>query len=184
MSIDSCCSKLCQILNNNIRTRIETLNSIVATKGTRKNLRKTNVYKVLTYGAEALDNHRKNLKEKGSCICEEIPVAPVPGELPPLPAIKERPRIQIRGPTTGVRKIIEERSIIPKTNACCPDACKILNNEIDEMDKILYKAGFKDIPSASKDPKYGEIVFKSLGLKEYRSELRDIGGCKCSEREE
>lgn len=180
MSTDSCCDKLCQTLNNNIRTRIETLNSIVAIKGTRKNLRKTNVYKLLTYGAGALENHRKNLKEKGSCICEEIPIAPIPGELPPLPTLstlRERPTLQIRGPITGIRKIIEERSIIPYTNTCCLHACKILNNEIDEMDKILRN-------KISKDPRYVETTFRSLGLKEYRSELRDIGGCKCSEREE
>ncbi len=187
---DPCCSKLCKILNDKIDFERKLLNISVSVGG-GKGLSESRTYRSLISGIEGLEDHRHNLKDKGGCRCiEETGAVSI---ILPLIQVQEKKeeragyapfrgqKLQSR-PPERVREIYrEEKSIIPDTNACCPDACKILNKEIANGDKILDNMELRGGPSVYYNKRYEDLSYRTFALQKFRSDLKIEKSCKCSE---
>ncbi len=181
---DPCCAKICETLNDNIDKNRDTLQTIVSLGGER--IYKSAIYRSLVYQIEALEEHRQDLKDQNSCQCiaETGAVSII---VPLIQAQRAKEGTITRGikfitPSPKRLKIrYGEKSIIPPTNSCCPESCKILNKEIDLSTKILDNMELRGGYEATKNPRYEALLNKAHALQEYRTELRDTGSCKCSQ---
>lgn len=182
---DACCATVCKTLNDKIEKNRDILQTTVALGGER--IYKSATYRSLTYQIEALEEHRQDLKDKNSCGCiaETGAVSII---VPLIQAQRAREGI----PTTGIKLIapspkklkdihLREKSIIPPTNSCCTDSCRILNSEIDTSRKILDNMELRGGHEATKNPRYEALLSKTFALQDYRSELKNKGSCKCFE---
>lgn len=182
---DPCCAKICETLNNNIDRNRDVLQTTVALGGER--IYKSAIYRSLIYQIEALEEHRQDLKDQNSCGCiaETGAVSII---VPLIQASKIKEGIPTRGikfVTPSVKKLkrtrLGEKSIIPPTNSCCPESCKILNKGIDLSIKILDNMELRGGYEATKNPRYEALLNKALALQDYRAELKNKGSCKCTE---
>ena len=180
---DPCCANICETLNEKIDRNRHILDTTVAIGG-EKSLYKS-PYRSLMYQIETLEDHRQDLKDKGSCRCIEETGA-VSIIIPLIQAQKAKKVIPIAGIkliTPSPKKLREphlrEKSIIPSTNACCPESCKILNNEIDITTKILDNMELRGGLEATKNLRYEALSAKAFALQDYRVELKNKGSCKC-----
>lgn len=182
---DPCCAKVCETLNDNIDKTREILQTTVSIGGEK--IYRSAIYRSLTYQIEALEEHRQDLKDQNSCGCiaETGAVSII---VPLLQAYKIKKGIPVKGikfitpsPKRLKRTHLEERSIIPPTNSCCPESCKILNNTIDGATKILDNMELRGGPEVTKNPRYEALFNKALALQDYRTELKNKESCKCSE---
>lgn len=183
--IDPCCSKVCKTLNDKIEEKRKLLDTSVSVLGGRR-LYESRTYRSLMYGIESLEDQRQTLKENNICRCTEdtgavsiiLPLIQARIEKEELPHIGLRLQVQ---PPERIREIHrEEKSAIPKTNSCCPEACKTLNSEIDDANKTLDDLELRGGPAIYKNPRYEALTYRSSALQEYRSELKK-DGCKCVE---
>ncbi len=181
---DSCCAKLCEILNNKIERKRDLLNATI-TYGGGRGLQKSATYRSMMYQIESLENHRQDLKEKGSCGCIAetgavsiiVPLiqAQTKEEIPPVIGLR-----LVAPPPKKLRETyLTEKSIVPPTNSCCPISCNILNNEIDNTKKDL-DAILKEGPE-EKNPRFEALSAKAFSLHDYRTELKNRLSCKCVE---
>ena len=182
---DPCCAKICETLNDNIDKNRDILQTTVALGGER--IYKSAIYRSLIYQIEALEEHRQDLRDQNSCGCiaETGAVSII---VPLIQAQKAREGIATRGikfVSPSVRKLkrthLGEKSIIPPTNSCCPESCKILNKEIDLSTKILDNMELRGGYEATKNPRYEAWFSKGSALQDYRTELKNKGSCKCVE---
>lgn len=182
---DPCCAKICEILNDNIEKSRDVLQTTVALGGER--VHKSAIYRSLIYQIEALEEHRQDLRDQNSCGCiaETGAVSII---VPLIQAHKAREGITTRGikfVSPSVRKLkrthLGEKSIIPPTNSCCPESCKILNKEIDLSTKILDNMELRGGHEATKNPRYEAWFSKAAALQDHRTELKNKGSCKCVE---
>jgi hypothetical protein len=180
---DPCCANICQTLNDNIDKNRDVLQTVVSLGGER--VYNSAIYRSLTYQIEALEEHRQDLKDQNSCGC----IAETGAVSIIVPLIQAR-RAREGGLTRGIKFVapsvkklkrthLGEKSIIPPTNSCCPESCKILNKEIDLSTKILDNMELRGGYDATKNPRYEAWLNKVLALQDYRSELKDKGSCKC-----
>ena len=182
---DPCCAKICKTLNDDIERNRDTLQTIVSLGGER--IYRSAIYRSLEYQIEALEEHRHDLKAKNGCGCiaETGAVSII---VPLMQVSKVKEGIPIRGIkfiTPSVKRLkrthLGEKSIIPPTNSCCPESCKILNKEIDSAVKILDNMELRGGPEATKNPRYEALSSKATVLQDYRSELKNKGSCNCVE---
>lgn len=191
---DPCCAKVCRVLNDKIDFEREALNLIVSLEGGRT-LYESRTYRSTVYGIEALEDHRHKLKEKESCRCVEETGA-VSIILPLVQATERlekekflmKNRLPFKGPMFRVpsperaRKIhIKEKPITPPSNNCCTNACKILNDDIDENNKILDNMELTGGSEVYKNPRYEALSYKNFALQKYRADLKARDSCKCIE---
>ncbi len=183
---DPCCAKLCEILNNKIERKKNLLNTTVALGGGRS-LYKSATYRSLMYQIETLEDHRHDLKDKGNCRCIEETGA-VSIIIPLVQAQQREFPLEMTGvklvapPPKKLKEIYQkEKSIIPPTNSCCPNACKILNEEIDKTRETLDNMELRGGPEVDKNPRYEALSAKTFALQDYRSELKNRNSCKCVE---
>ncbi len=180
---DPCCAKICEILNNDIDKNRDILQTTVALGGEK--IYRSAIYRSLTYHIEALEEHRQDLKDQNGCGC----VAETGAVSIIVPLIQARRAGEstltrgIKFVTPSVRKLkrthLGEKSIIPPTNSCCPESCKILNKDIDLATKILDKMELRGGPEATKNPRYEAWSSKTSALQDYRTELKNKGSCHC-----
>jgi hypothetical protein len=182
---DPCCASICETLNDNIDKNRDVLQTIVSLGGER--VYKSAIYRSLTYQIETLEEHRQDLRDQNSCGCiaETGAVSII---VPLIQAHKAKEGTLTRGikfVTPSVRKLkrthLGEKSIIPPTNSCCPESCKILNKEIDISTKILDNMELRGGYEATKNPRYEALLNKTSALQGYRAELKNKGSCKCVE---
>ena len=182
---DPCCAKICETLNDDIEKNRDTLQTIVSLGGER--IYKTSTYRSLIYHIEALEEHRQDLKDKNSCGCiaETGAVSII---VPLIQASKAKEGISTRGikfimpsPKKLKRTHFGEKSIIPPTNSCCPETCKILNSTIDSAVKILDNMELRGGYEATKNPRYEAYSARSTALQDYRTELKNNKSCECIE---
>jgi hypothetical protein len=181
---DPCCAKICETLNDNIDKSRDVLQTTVALGGER--IYKSAIYRSLIYQIEALEEHRQDLKDQKSCQC----IAETGSVSIIVPLIQAR-RAEEGTATRGIKFItpslklkrthLGEKSIIPPTNSCCPDSCKILNKDIDLSTKILDNMELRGGYYATKNPRYEALLSKMLALQDYRAELKNKGSCKCAQ---
>lgn len=180
---EPCCAKICETLNDNIDKNRDVLQTTVALAGER--IYKSAIYRSLIYQIEALEEHRQDLKDQKSCQCiaETGAVSII---VPLIQARRAKEGTLTRGikfVTPSVKKLkrthLGEKSIIPPTNSCCPESCKILNKEIDLSTKILDNMELRGGYEATKNPRYEALLNKSHALQDYRIELKNKGSCKC-----
>lgn len=181
---DPCCAKICETLNNDIDRNRDVLQTTVALGGER--IYKSAIYRSLTYQIEALEEHRQDLKDQKSCQC----IAETGAVSIIVPLIQAR-RAEESTATRGIKFItpslklkrthLREKSIIPPTNSCCPDSCKVLNKDIDLTTKILDNMELRGGYYATKNPRYEALLSKTFALQDYRVELKNKGSCKCVE---
>lgn len=183
---DPCCANLCEILNNKIERKRDLLNATI-TYGGGRGLQKSATYRSMMYQIESLENHRQDLREKGSCGCIEetgavsiiVPLvqAQMKEEIPPVIGLR-----LVAPPPKKLRETyLTEKSIIPPTNSCCPTSCNILNNEIDNTKKELDAIELKEGPEVVKNPRFEALSAKAFSLHDYRTELKNRLSCKCVE---
>ena len=182
---DPCCAKICETLNGDIERNRDTLQTIVSLGGER--IYRSAIYRSLEYQIEALEEHRADLKDKNSCGCiaETGAVSII---VPLMQATKVKEGIPARGIkfiTPSLKRLkrthLGEKSIIPPTNSCCPESCKILNNTIDSAVKILDNMELRGGYEATKNPRYEAYSARSTALQDLRTELKNKGSCKCVE---
>lgn len=182
---DPCCAKICETLNDNIEKSRDVLQTTVALGGER--MYKSAIYRSLTYQIEALEEHRQDLKDQNGCGCiaETGAVSII---VPLIQVRRAREGIQTKGikfVTPSLKKLkrkhLGEKSIIPPTNSCCPESCKILNKEIDLATKILDNMELRGGPGVTKNPRHEALSAKSSALQDYRTELKNKESCKCVE---
>lgn len=179
---DPCCASICETLNDNIEKSRDVLQTIVSLGGERSY--RSSIYRSLTYQIEALEEHRQDLKDQNSCGC----IAETGAVSIIVPLIQAR-RAREGGLTRGIKFIMPtkklkrthlgEKSIIPPTNSCCPESCKILNKDIDLSTKILDNMELRGGYEATKNPRYEALISKAHALQDYRAELKSKGSCKC-----
>lgn len=183
---DPCCAKICQTLNDTVDRKTDILDAITSL-GIKY---KSKTYRFVQYGKETLEDHRQELKDKGVCRCIEETGA-VSIMVPLIRAVEVAKNgklaipssaaamLRVRPPET-IREIHrEEKSTIPTENSCCPNNCKILNNEIDTNNKILDDMELRGGSAVHKSPRYEALSYRTFHLQEYRNELKKIGNCKC-----
>lgn len=188
---DPCCAEVCRTLNEEIEIKRGLLDAAVSIGGAR-GLQKSRTYRSLLYGIEALEYHRQDLKEKNVCRCIEdtgavsimVPLInmqkePKKGDELKFPDL--RVRMQSRAPERIRKNHGKDRSAIPPTNSCCPEVCKLINNEIDKNSKTLDELELIEGTSIHRSPKYESLSYRTFSLQEYRSELKRKGSCKCIE---
>lgn len=183
---DPCCANLCEILNNKIERKRDLLNATIIYGGGR-GLQKSATYRSMMYQIESLENHRQDLKEKGSCGCIAetgavsiiVPLvqAATKEEIPPVIGL----RLIAPPPKKFRERYLTEKSIIPPTNSCCPTSCNILNKEIDTTSKILDNMELRGGYEALKNPRFEALSAKVFSLQDYRTELKNRLSCKCVE---
>ena len=181
---DPCCAKICETLNGNIDRTRDILQTTVALGGER--MYRSAIYRSLTYQIEALEEHRQDLRDQNSCGCiaETGAVSII---VPLMQTSKAKEGIPARGikfitPSPKKLKIhFRQKSIIPPTNSCCPESCKILNNIIGIGTKILDNMELRGGYEATKNPRFEAWSAKTLALQDYRTELKNKGSCKCVE---
>ena len=180
---DPCCAKICETLNDDIERNRDTLQTIVSLGGER--IYRSAIYRSLEYQIEALEEHRQDLKDKNSCGCiaETGAVSII---VPLMQSQKVKEGIPARGikfiapsPKRLKRTHLGEKSIIPPSNSCCPESCKILNKEIDSAVKILDNMELRGGYEATKNPRYEAYSARSTALQDLRTELKNKGSCKC-----
>jgi hypothetical protein len=189
---DPCCAKLCKILNDKIDIERKSLNISVSVGG-GKGLLKSRTYRTLKSMIEALEDHRFNLKDTGTCKCVEEQIDSVGVILPFIEISKEEeskkikehipfsgPKLQGR-PPEKIREIYRgTKSILPETNSCCPASCKILNKDIDESNKILDNMELRGGPYVYDNRRYENLSYRTFALQRYRANLKEGNSCKCS----
>ncbi len=181
---DPCCAKICETLNDNIEKSRSVLQTTVALGGEK--IYRSAIYRSLTYQIETLEEHRQDLKDQNGCGC----IAETGAVSIIVPLIQAR-RAKEGTLTRGIRFItpmlkvkrthLGEKSIIPPTNSCCPESCKILNKDIDLATKILDNMELRGGYEATKNPRYEALSSKASALQDYRTELKNKGSCKCVE---
>lgn len=182
---DPCCAKVCQILNDDIDRNRDVLQTTVALGGER--IYKSAIYRSLIYQIEALEEHRQDLRDQNGCGC----IAETGAVSIIVPLIQAR-RAGEGTLTRGIKFVapspkklkkvhLGERSIIPPTNSCCPESCRILNKEIDLATKILDNMELRGGYEATKNPRYEAFSAKASALQDYRTELKNKASCKCVE---
>lgn len=181
---DPCCAKICEILNDDIDRNRDVLQTTVSLGGEK--IYRSAIYRSLIYHIEALEEHRQDLKDQKSCQC----IAETGATSIIVPLIQARRAgegILTRGikfitPSLKLKRThLGEKSIIPPTNSCCPESCKILNKEIDLSTKILDNMELRGGYEATKNPRYEALLNKAFALQDYRAELKNKGSCKCVE---
>ena len=180
---DPCCAKICEILNDDIDRNRDVLQTTVSLGGEK--IYRSAIYRSLIYHIEALEEHRQDLKDQKSCQCiaETGAVSII---VPLIQARRAKEGILTKGikfiaPSVKKKRRLGEKSIIPSTNSCCPESCKILNKEIDLSTKILDNMELRGGYEATKNPRYEALLNKAFALQDYRSELKNKGSCKCIE---
>ena len=185
-----CCEKLCGVLNNEIDDKKGFLESTVAIGGGRA-LYESGAYRTTKYKIDALELHRQDLKDNGSCRCMEETAA-VSIMLPLIqakPIKKETEEYVPKGPpiltglkTESLRSIHrEEKPTIPTENECCTKSCEILNEDIDKNNHMLDDMEIRGGPKIRTNPRYEALVHRTLALQDYRVEQIKKGSCKCTE---
>jgi hypothetical protein len=181
---DPCCAKICETLNDDIDRNRDVLQTTVALAGEK--IYKSAIYRSLIYHIEALEEHRQDLRDQNGCGCiaETGAVSII---VPLIQARRAREGTLTRGikfvtPSLKLKRThLGEKSIIPPTNSCCPESCKILNKEIDLATKILDNMELRGGFEATKNPRYEALSSKASALQDYRTELKNKESCKCVE---
>lgn len=186
---DTCCEKICQTLNDTIENKKNFLSTALSSGESHK-LYETGEYRTTNYYIDSLESYRQELKDKGACKCvEETGATSIMLPLIQANTIISKPKEYIQEPPRLKGVITEEqrtihrkdKPIIPTTNSCCTQSCKIINDKIDRNNKILDNMELRGGPYVFKNPRYEALVYRTLSLQDYRKNLIDKGGCKCIE---
>lgn len=177
---EPCCADVCKILNQIIENREKLLERAVETGAHTHRTFRAEIYEM-----EALKQHRYTLKLNNICECaktaEKVDISKLPLK-PEVPIIREKEGLEIRvpSPRTIRKRHITEKSIPTTHNACCPKACEILNNDIDNTDKMLDTIELRGgLMATHKNARYEAYAHKANALKDYRRNLTIRTNCKC-----